>query len=79
MEKLSLGVLNPEASVEGQAALEQVVSFLWAQGSCVSESSQAQPSREQSLTIPGTLWSPEGGSGALPSTVKPWGLSLRTP
>lgn len=23
MEKLSLGVLNPEASVEGQAALEQ--------------------------------------------------------
>lgn len=52
MEKLFLWVLNPEASGEGQAPWSRVMSFLWAQGFGVSESSQAQPSREQNLTIP---------------------------
>lgn len=70
-EKLPLGVLNPEANEEGQAALEQAVSFLWAHGS--------QLSREQNLTIP--HYTVESGVWLRcpPSTVKPWGLSLRTP
>lgn len=65
MEKLSLGVLNAEASEEGKAALEQAVSFLWAHGSCVSERSPAQLSREQKLTNHMTLWNLECGSDAL--------------
>lgn len=57
------------------------MSFLWAQGFGVSESSQAQPSREQNLTIPRYtvefgewLGGPESNRN-----VKPWELSLRTP
>lgn len=72
MEKLSLGVLNAEASEEGQAALEQAVSFLWAHGFCVSESSPARLSREQKLTIPHYTVESRVWLRCPPSTAKPW-------
>lgn len=64
-EKLSLGVRNPEASVEGQAALEQGYELSLGSRFLSVRAHRLSPAGSRISPLHVTLWNPEGGSDAL--------------